>query len=199
TDVQHSHYDGFSFSRPIEVHRLDGSIAELTEWSGRSAQDVDGNEFGAYVQDRWRIGGRMTVEAGFRVDYDPVVGHDNYSPRAGMALTILSDGRAILRGGYGKFVQRTPLNVEAFPTYEQRRVTRVAPDGTLLGPTIFFRNVVGPLHAPEANVANVELDQRYGRRLLLKLAFLHRTGSHEYILEADPSTSQIVLSSAGSS
>jgi hypothetical protein len=141
----------------------------------------------------------MTVEAGFRVDYDPVVGHDNYSPRAGMALTILSDGRAILRGGYGKFVQRTPLNVEAFPTFEERRVTRFAPNGTLLGPTIFYRNVVGDLHAPEANVANVELDQRYGRRLLLKLAFLHRTSSHEYILQADPATSRIVLSSGGSS
>jgi hypothetical protein len=199
TDVQRSHYDGFSFSRPIEVHRLDGSIAELTEWSGRSQQEVNGTELGAYVQDRWRIGGRMTVEAGFRVDYDPVVGHDNYSPRAGMALTILSDGRAILRGGYGKFVQRTPLNVEAFPTFEERRVTRFAPDGTRLGPTVFYRNVVGPLHAPEANVANVELDQRYGRRLLLKLAFLHRTGSHEYILQADPAASQVVLSSGGSS
>ena len=100
-------------------------------------QEVNGNELGAYVQDRWRIGGRLTVEAGFRVDYDPIVEHDNYSPRAGMAWTILSDGRAILRGGYGKFVQRTPLNVEAFPTYEQRRVTRFAPNGTLLGPTTF--------------------------------------------------------------
>jgi len=199
TDLQHSRYDGFSFSRPVEVRRLDGSLAELTEWSGRSQQDVNGNEFGAYVQDRWRIGGRMTVEAGMRVDYDPVVGADNYSPRAGLALTILSDGRAILRGGYGKFVQRTPLNIEAFPTFEQRQVTRFAPDGSLLGPTILYRNVVGELRAPEAGVANMELDQRYGRRLLLKLAFLHRTGSHEYILQADPSTSQILLSSAGSS
>ena len=36
SDLQHSRFDGFSFSRPVEVHRLDGSIAEFTEWSGRT-------------------------------------------------------------------------------------------------------------------------------------------------------------------
>jgi hypothetical protein len=200
SDLQHSHFDGFSFSRPVEVHRLEGSLAEFTEWSGRSQQDVTGNEFGLYAQDRWRVGSRLTIEAGVRLDHDPVVERTNYSPRVGMALTILSDGRAILRGGYGNFVQRTPLNIEAFPTYEARRVTRFAPNGDLLGAPILYRNVVDPLlRAPEANVANAELDQRFGRRLLLKLAFLHRTGSHEYIVAPDPSTSQIVLSSAGSS
>ena len=200
SDLQHSRFDGFSFSRPVEVHRLDGLIAEFTEWSGRTQQEVSGNEFGLYAQDRWRVGSRLTIEAGMRLDHDPVTERVNYSPRAGLALTILSDGRAILRGGYGNFVQRTPLNIEAFPTYEARRVTRFAPNGTLLGPPISYRNVLqSDLRAPEANVANAELDQRFGRRLLLKLAFLHRTGSHEYILVPDPASSQLLLKSGGNS
>ena len=79
-------------------------------------------------------------------------------------------------------------------------MSRFAANGAPLGPTISYRNVVDPqLTAPEANVANAELDQRFGRRLLLKLAFLHRTGSHEYILVPDPSTGQILLTSAGNS
>jgi hypothetical protein len=41
----------------------------------------------------------------------------NYSPRAGAAIGVVSDGRAILRGGFGKFVGRTPFNVEAFPSF----------------------------------------------------------------------------------
>ena len=38
---------------------------------------------------------------------------------------MLPEGRAIIRGGYGKFVQRTPLNIEAFPQFESRVVSQV--------------------------------------------------------------------------
>ena len=84
------------------------------------------------------------------------------------------------------------------PDLRARRVTRFAPNGDLLGAPILYRNVVDPLaQRRKPTSRNAELDQRFGRRLLLKLAFLHRTGSHEYIVAPDPSTSQIVLSSTG--
>ncbi len=35
TDFQHSHFDGFSASRPLEVRRLDGSLAERTTFGDR--------------------------------------------------------------------------------------------------------------------------------------------------------------------
>jgi hypothetical protein len=200
TDIQRSQFNGFSLSRPVEVRRLDGSLAELTRFSGRTVQDVDGTEWAVYAQDRWRVGSRLTFEGGLRVDHDPVVGHSNFSPRAGLALGILPEGRAILRGGYGNFVQRTPLNVAAFPSFETREVSRFAANGAPLGATILYRNVIDPqLKAPEANVANAELDQRFGRRVLLKLAFLHRVGSHEYILVPDVAAQRNYLTSSGSS
>ena len=40
-----------------------------------------------------------------------------WSPRAGAAVAVFPEGRAIVRGGVGRFAQRTPLNVEAFPTF----------------------------------------------------------------------------------
>jgi hypothetical protein len=199
-DLQRSHFDGISNSRPIEVRRLDGSLAERTVFSGPTQQDASGYELAFFAQDRWRIGSRITFEGGVRVDRDAVSERFNWSPRAGGAISVLPDGRAILRGGYGRFVQRTPLNVEAFESLESRQVTRYAPDGSPLGPPVTYINRLDPdLHTPRAHVGNVEWNQRFGRRYLLKFAFIGRQGGHEPILLLRPEASELFLSSDGKS
>jgi Carboxypeptidase regulatory-like domain/TonB dependent receptor len=199
-DLQQSHFQGFSASRPVEIRRLDGSLAERTVFGSRTEQDVGGVEFAVFVQDRWRVGSRVTFELGMRLDRDQIVEHVNWSPRAGVGISVLPEGRGMLRGGYGNFVQRTPLNVGAFTSFESRAVSRFLPNGSSLGPAIAFRNVLDAnLRTPEANVGNVEWNQRFGRRLLLKAAFLRRQGSHEFILSPDPSRGELRLSSTGTS
>ena len=199
-DLQRSHFDGFSFSRPVEVRRLDGSLTERTVFSGRTEQQISGYELAIFAQDRWRVGTRVTLEGGLRVDRDVVTERVNWSPRAGAAVAVLPEGRAIIRGGYGRFVQRTPLNVEAFPTYEAREVTRYAPDGSLEGPAQIYTNRLDPeLRTPRAHVGNVEWNQRFGRRFLMKFAFLNRQGAHEPILQLRPEVSELFLSSDGES
>ena len=199
TDLQLSSYNGTSLSRPLEVRRLDGSLAELTEFGGIASQAVDGTEFAAFAQDRWRLNSRVTFELGLRLDRDAVVERINWSPRAGMAVSVLPEGRGIIRGGYGKFLQRTPLNVDAFPSLEARTITRFGLDGVSLGTTTLANRIDGPLQTPEAGVANVEWDQRFSRRYLLKVAFLTRRGNHEYILNPAPEAGELRLSSGGKS
>ncbi|HET9371124.1 MAG TPA: TonB-dependent receptor [Vicinamibacterales bacterium] len=198
-DLQHSRFQGSSSSHPVEVRRDDGSLAELTVFSGSSSQLVTGNEFAVFAQDRWRIGGRITLELGLRLDRDAVVERVNWSPRAGIAIGVLPEGRGILRGGFGKFVQRTPFNVGAFESFEPRTVTRFAADGTPLGPSVLFTNVTGEIHTPEAYVGNIEWDQRFSRKVLLKLSYLGRHGNHEYIVVPDAAARELRLTSDGKS
>ena len=61
TDLQQSHYDGASVSRPVEIRRLDGTLAERIEFGGPSEQQVDGTEFAVFAQDRWRLNARVIV------------------------------------------------------------------------------------------------------------------------------------------
>jgi hypothetical protein len=200
SDTQWSQFSGFSESRPLEVRRLDGSLAERTVFGERTLQDVDGTELALFAQDRWRAGSRLTFEFGLRMDRDAIVQRLNWSPRAGAAISVAPEGRAILRGGFGKFVQRTPFNVEAFPSFERRTISRYAADGSPLGPPNTLVNINDAnLQTPEAVVGNVEWNQRFGRRLLTKLEFLARRGSHEYILTPDAAAGQIRLSSTGAS
>ena len=200
TDLQQSRYHGSSVSRPVEIRRLDGTLAERTEFGGPSEQRVDGTEFAVFAQDRWRLNARVSFELGLRLDRDAVVERVNWSPRAGVAISLLPEGRGIFRGGFGKFVQRTPLNVGAFPSFESRIVSRFAADGLVVGSPVTFANRIdGDLRTPEAEVGSVEWDQRFGRRVLLKLAFLGRKGAHEYILRPDPAAGATQLSSTGRS
>jgi Carboxypeptidase regulatory-like domain/TonB dependent receptor len=199
-DLQNSGYDGTSVSRPVEIRRLDGSLAELTVFSGPTIQEVNGTEVALFAQDRWRVGPRLTFELGLRMDRDAIVEKVNWSPRAGVSIGILPEGRGILRGGIGKFSQRTPLNVGAFTSFESRVVSRFTSEGAAMGPPVNFTHVVDSvLRTPEAIVGNAEWNQRFGRRVLLKVEYLRRHGSHEYILEPDLTAGTIRFSSTGAS
>jgi hypothetical protein len=161
---------------------------------------VTAGDLAAFAQDQWRIGSRVTLEFGLRMDREDVIERVNWSPRAGASVGVLPEGRGILRGGIGRFRQRTPLNVGAFSDFESQVVTRFGPGGEAISGPIALVNVPAPdLRTPEAVAGNVEWSQRFGRRVLFKVNYLRRRGSHEYILEPDPARSEIRLQSTGRS
>lgn len=200
-DLQHSRFDGDSYSQNVTVVRDDGSIAEQTTYApALTHPEVNGTEFAVFAQDRWRVNDRLNLELGFRTDRDDIVEHVNYSPRAGVAIGVLPEGRGILRGGIGKFAERTPLTVGAFTQYETRTSRRFDAAGTPLGDAITFDHVVnGTLKTPESLVQTAAWDQRFGRQFFLKLAYLHRNGSHSYIVDPDASGGVLALASEGRS
>ena len=199
-DLQHSSFDGDNYSQQVDIVRLDGSLAERTTYSPPLTNPkVSGTEAAFFVQDRWHVNDRLNIEAGLRSDRDDIVEQVNYSPRVGVAISVLPEGRAILRGGVGKFAERTPLNVGAFSQYDVQTIRRYAVTGAPLGEPITYTHVVGLLHTPESLVETVAWDQRFGRRVFFKTAYLHRTGSHAAVLEPDAGRGELRLTSNGES
>jgi hypothetical protein len=200
-DLQHSGFDGIDYSQQLDVVRLDGSLAERTLYSPPSTHpDVSGTEVSLFAQDRWRLNDRLNVELGMRADRDAVVDKVNYSPRVGASVSVLPEGRGILRGGFGTFAERTPLNVGAFTQYAMPTVARFDIDGSPLGPAVTFTHVIdGTLKTPQSIVQTVGWDQRFGRRAFFKAAYLHRHGSHAYTIDPDPTRGVLLLSSRGES
>jgi hypothetical protein len=200
-DLQRSAFDGDDYSQPIEVRRLDGSLAELTTFAPLLTHpNVSGSELGLFAQDRWRVNERLMFELGLRVDRDDVVERVNYSPRGGVALSVLPNGGGILRGGLGKFNQRTPLNVGAFTQYETSTITRFDLTNRMIGLPVTYRHVVdGPLRTPESLSGTIAWDERFSRRVFFKVAYLHRNGSTEAIVSPDPARGVLALSSIGAS
>jgi len=200
-DIQRSRFDGQSNSHGLDIVRLNGSLAERTTYRGVvPEQDVAGTELAVFAQDRWRVNDRFSVELGVRTDREAITEKMNFSPRAGVAFSVLPEGRAIVRGGLGKFVERSPLTVGAFTQYEVATVQRFAATGAALGAPITYAHVIdGELRSPESIVQTVAWDQRFGRKVFFKAAYVHRTGSHAYILNPDPVRGALALSSSGES
>ncbi len=200
-DLQHSRFDGDNFSQEVDAVRLDGSLAERTTYSpSLTHPEVNGTEFAVFVQDRWRVNDRLNFELGFRTDRDDVVERINYSPRVGVSVSLLPEGRGILRGGIGKFSERTPLVVGAFTQYDRQTITRFSGNGlALFAPVTLAHVIEGDFKTPESIVETAAWDQRFGRRFFFKTAYLHRSGSHAFILDPDTSRGVLSLSSTGES
>jgi outer membrane receptor protein involved in Fe transport len=200
-DVQHSGFNGDDFNQPLEVRRLDASLAEQTTYSPTlSTPKISGTEFALFAQDRWRVNDRLMLEMGLRSDRDDIVETVNYSPRIGASFSVLPEGRGILRGGFGKFAERTPLNIGAFRQYPVPTFVRFdAAGNSLAAPVTLVHTVAADLKTPESIVQTAAWDQRFGRRMFLKAAYLHRNGSHAYIVDPDISRGLLTLSSTGES
>jgi hypothetical protein len=208
-DALNLSFDGTSESQTVDVLREDGTLDQRIDFNGPTAQHVETTDIGAFVQDGWRWNDRVLLEFGARIDRDGVIQRTNASPRLGAVVAVLPDGRGILRGGTGRFYERTPLLVGAFEQLETRTVTQFAVDGvTPLGSPIQFVNRFdGRLETPSSRVWNVEYDHRLTSTVLLKVNHLERVGTNEYLIEPlEPeasglpgSTGSLDLSSSGRS
>ncbi len=184
-DLLHSSYDGESESRPVNIRRADGTLSQRIEFSDPTSQRVRSTDFALFGGDRWRLNDRLLLELGLRLDRDGVLEKTNLAPRLGLVLSILPDGRGILRGGAGFFYDHTTLNVGAFESFENRVVTSFAGDGvTPIGPPETFALRAAPsLQTPYSFTWNIEYDQHLGSRLLFKSSYLRRNGFHEFLID----------------
>ena len=124
-DFQDSGYNGTSASRPVEIRRLDGSLAERSVPGAPTRQAVTAAELALFAQDRWRIGSRVTLELGLRMDREDVIERVNWSPRGG------GGGWRVARRAWNPPRRRGPIPAANAP---QRR--RIRPIRRALGHTV---------------------------------------------------------------
>ena len=91
---------------------------------GPSLLSVKSHHLGAFTQDKWKLGRRLTLSLGLRYDLEVIpvreednprfpdpsdypVDRNNLAPRVGFAFDPGGDGRSVVRGGYGRFFDKT--------------------------------------------------------------------------------------------
>ncbi|HUR93373.1 MAG TPA: TonB-dependent receptor [Gemmatimonadales bacterium] len=114
----------------VRSYTIDARIARV---------DRTQTNYGAFVEDRWRVSPSLTVQAGVRWDYDDLTSRgesradlDNVQPR--LSFNWYATPRSVLRGGAGYYTGKLPYAVfsDAF---------QFGPDGNA---TVTFDNTTAP-------------------------------------------------------
>jgi hypothetical protein len=203
-DVLYSRFRGTSASRPVLIRRTDGSLARRLDVEPvQSSQRLDSTDLALFVQDRIQPTERWYLEIGARLDRDGAIRRVNLTPRLGLAFLLNAAGTSVLRGGYGRFFERTPSVAGVFNQYEPYLDTRFAADGaTPLGPPLLFTRTAAPeLQTARSLTWDVGLDHRLNTAWAIRAALIDRRGSNELIVSpAQTSTGpSILLASSGRS
>ncbi len=129
----HDNWNGtFSFSRsngPFDranpstyPDRLSIRVPGPSEWTQKE------HFFSLFAQDKWKLNSKLTLSLGLRYDIEkiPIPQNDNPSfsnssdypldknniaPRVGFAYDWKGDGKNVIRGGYGRFYDKTHLEL----------------------------------------------------------------------------------------
>lgn len=119
-----------------------------------------------YVQDKWQLNHRLTLNVGVRYDYQDLTKNtkDAIGPRVGVAYDPAGNGKTVIRGGFGKVYQYQQLAVlqtllqrqVLAPTlaYDTTQVASPAITGTFpVGPNANATACLNPIAGPTAGVA----------------------------------------------
>ena len=203
----------------IFIRRLDGTLAQRIDFTDTAPIDHGYAEAAAFVQDRWVISPRITVDYGARFDLDGVTGSKNLAPRVSFLFLPFNNGMTIVRGGAGIFYDRSLAAAgyfdragdgdtnDASAELEQapeRIVTNFAANGTTVvdGPRLFETRTVSTIRTPRSFRWSLQLDRELTRNLIARVGYLERFTSNDLLIEpvaGFSNTGELVLASNGRS
>lgn len=204
-NLNYTTFDGTDLSQPVRIVRANGTTSQLINFAGDGRLGRNNGEYAAFVQDKWTINQRLTLDFGLRYDRDGIGGEHNFAPRLGFVISPTKSARTILRGGVGLFYDKIPLNVGIFEQYQDFVLATFAADGvTPLGASRTLRNAVenADFKNPYSIAWNLQLDQELSERLLLRLGYEERQTRREFIIEpilAASGNDLLLLKNAGNS
>jgi hypothetical protein len=178
-----SSYDGRVGNFPVHVLREDGTLSSGIAYGDALDSQTAKGEFAVFAQDSWQVRPRLTLDLGLRLDHDSLSAEPaNVAPRIGFVFAPTHDGRTALRGGFGVFFDKIPINVAIFDRFPAQTITTYAADGKTLvaGPATFTHVAPNSLHVPYSLGWTLQFDRDLGRNLLVRLGYEDRRVFREF-------------------
>src|SRR5215469_4215020 len=197
----YSSYRGTVNNLPVSVLREDRSRASQITYGGPIASSTAEGEAAIFAQDNWQLNSRLTLDLGVRLDRDSLSSEKwNAAPRIGFVFAPTHDNRTAIRGGFGVFFDKIPINVALFRSFPAQTITRFANDGTtiLSGPLLFTHTIAtagGRLRVPYSLGWTLQFDRDLSHGVLFRFGYEERRGFREFYL--NPVQGQLQLQNSG--
>jgi len=132
-DVERSDLNQTIFRHDLTVVRADDSVVRTVQFLGSPQQFRTNVEAYSYVVDRWSPWPTLTLEGGFRTQWDEYTGGAPPAPRIAASWAPKQLGGLKLSAGWGIFYNAVNLGMLALNQEQTSMSTYYAPDGTQIG------------------------------------------------------------------
>jgi hypothetical protein len=214
-DVTRRSFVGTSFSRPVQILREDGTVAEQIAFQGPATLGAASTETGEFVEDHWILDPRLAINMGIRLSSQSLGRGVAPGPHLGFAFSPTRNGKTMIRAGAGSVYGHVPLLAATFLDNPTRMVSFFDPSGALIGESIAVQNAylesIGgsapqitsqiPRTSPRTFTWSVEVERQIRRNVTVKADYLDSQTRNLFVvdpwMEAGGGNSFLALANTG--
>lgn len=214
-DVSHRSFDGTSVSRPVQILRQDGTVAEQIAFQGSGLLRAASTEAGEFVEDHWVLDPRLAIDVGARLSSQSIGRSAAVGPHFGFAYSPTRSGRTVIRAGAGSVYGHVPLLAASFLDNPSRMISSFDPSGALIGESIALQNAYLqfdggsvpqissriPRTSPRTFTWSVEVERELRRNISVKVGYLDSQTRNLFVVDplinATGSNSVLALANTG--
>jgi hypothetical protein len=198
SDVERSDLNQTIFRHDLTVVRADNSVVRTVQFEGSPQQFRTNVEAYTYAVDRWSPRPGLTVEGGFRTQWDEYSGGAPPAPRLAASWAPERLGGTKLSAGWGLFYNPVTLGALALSQEQTSVSTYYAPDGAQTGVPVesMFLLRTRDVRLPRYAISSFTAERKLPFGVYGRLNLIAREGSRGFSFEqsiANPSTNLYVL------
>ena len=180
-DAQRLDYNAAFQRTGFEIIGLNGLPASATRFEGNGNFGLPNTVAASYVNDHWQPAEHLTFDLGVREDWDELVHHVAFQPRAAMAWAPFPRMRTKITGGYAMLTDATDLSLFSRPLDQQAVTTFDSAEGVPQSPVLTTFVPGHNLKLPRYDKWSAGLEHDFGRGVFAGTEFLRKRGRDGFV------------------
>lgn len=176
-DVDRIDYSQDTSRTGYDLYGVSGNLLRSVTFEGNGDLSRPSLEASSYITDHWQARSNLFFELGVRQDWDEILRHVEWSPRAAFSYAPFGPATRI-SGGFAIIYDPTIIQLFTRPLDQYTLSNIYAADGTLLrGNSLTLYTISNPnLQAPQFRNFSFGVDHDFPHRIRAGLALLRKTG-----------------------